>query len=81
MRQYDYRGMAELALTVPQKDIYYISWNIDACEGLALLETVDAKAGKVIIHTPKNLLNDVLSLIDGLRSEGIAIDINETKEI
>ena len=49
--------------------------------GMALLETVDAKAGEVRIHTPKNLLNDVLSLIDGLRSEGIAIDINETKEI
>lgn len=73
--------MCVFRLTAPQKDIYYISWNLDACEGLGFLETVDAKAGRVDIHSPVSLADDVLSFIKGLRNEGVPVEINETEEI
>lgn len=81
MKKCDYRGVTALRLVVPQKDIYYISWNIDVCEGLAFLETTDAKAGLVTIYAPTALLGDVYSLLDGLRVEGIQIEIVEADEI
>ncbi len=78
-------------LIVPQKDIYYISWIIDAAEGIGFLRTDDAKAGKITIFTPKELTCDLNSLIDALRAEGLEItedteygsneETNETGEI
>lgn len=65
--------LLELHFIVPQKDIYYISWNIDAAEGLGFLRTDDARAGKVTIFTPKELHGDLLGMIDALRGEGIEI--------
>lgn len=85
--------ICERRLTVPQKDIYYISWIIDAAEGIGFLRTDDAKAGKITIFTPKELMNDLNGLIEALRAEGIAIgedgtasdapeaEMNETGEI
>lgn len=37
--------IAAVRFIVPQKDIYYISWIIDAAEGIGFLQTDDAKAG------------------------------------
>ena len=39
--------IAAVRFIVPQKDIYYISWIIDAAEGIGFLQTDAAKAGKV----------------------------------
>ena len=41
-----------LKFTVPHEDIYYISWIIDAAEGIGFLQTDDAKAGKITVFTP-----------------------------
>ncbi len=65
--------ICEISLRVPQKDIYYISWTIDACEGLGLLKTEDAKRGEVTVFTPAELLGDMMECIKGLASEGIDI--------
>lgn len=70
-------GLKLLKLTVQPKDIYYISWNIDASEGLGFLKTEDAARGKVTVFTPLSLLDDMMSMIEGLRREGIAIGIDE----
>ena len=67
--------MSEISLKVSQKDIYYISWTIDACEGLGLLKTDDPKKGKVTVFTPSELLGDMLGCIEGLRNEGLEISI------
>ena len=67
--------MSEISLEVSQKDIYYISWTIDACEGLGLLKTDDPKKGEVTVFTPSELLGDMLGCIEGLRNEGLEISI------
>ena len=63
-----------LCFTVPQEDIYYISWIIDAAEGLGFMQTDDAKAGRVTIFTPSGNVSDILALMDSLRGEGIKIE-------
>ena len=67
--------MSEISLKVSQKDIYYISWTIDACEGLGLLKTDDPKKGEVTVFTPSELIGDMLGCIEGLRNEGLEISI------
>lgn len=67
--------MSEISLKVSQKDIYYISWTIDACEGLGLLKTDDPQKGQVTIFTPSELLGDMLGCIEGLCDEGLEISI------
>lgn len=65
-----------LALTVDPRDIYYISWIIDGCEGIGFLQTDDPKSGKVSIFTSLSLLQDIKSLIEGLIAEGLKITID-----
>ena len=64
-----------ISLKVSQKDIYYISWTIDACEGIGLLRTDDPKKGEVTVFTPSELLGDMLGCIEGLKDEGLEINI------
>lgn len=71
----------ELRLKVPQKDIYYMSWNLDACEGLGILMTVDAASGNVTIFAPACGLNELLSFIHGHQAEGIEMEIENLDEI
>ena len=40
------------SLVVPQKDIFYISWTVDAYEGLGFLRTDDARTGAVSLLYP-----------------------------
>jgi hypothetical protein len=67
--------LSVISLKVPQKDIYYISWTIDACEGIGLLRTDDPKKGEVTVFTPSELLGDMLGCIEGLKDEGLEINI------
>ena len=67
--------ICEISLRVPQKDIYYISWTIDACEGIGLLRTDDPKNGEVTVFAPSELLEDILGCIEGLKEEGLEINI------
>jgi hypothetical protein len=64
-----------LDLTVPPEDIYYISWNIDACEGLGILETISAREGKVTVYTTAAMLPHLYSFVEGLSKEGVAVNI------
>lgn len=68
--------IAKIHAKVKTEDIYYMSWNIDACDGLGFLQTDDAKNGLVTIFTPHNLLSVLLSFLDGLKVEGLNIEIN-----
>lgn len=71
-------NLYEVRLRVPQKDIYYISWNMDACEGLGLLRTDDAQAGMVTVFTPEKQLRHLWAFIEGHRAEGIEIEIENS---
>lgn len=61
------------SLVVPQKDIFYISWTVDAYEGLGFLRTDDAKTGAVSLLYPSCQKSAVESLLDAFESEGIEI--------
>lgn len=63
-------------LSVSPKDIYYISWNIDACEGIGILETINAAEGHVTVYTTESMLPHLRDLIRGLCKEGVRIKIN-----
>lgn len=69
-----------LKFTVPHEDIYYISWIIDATEGIGFLQTDDAKAGKITVFTPVGQEKYLLSLMESLRAEGIQITKNTDDE-
>ncbi|MDY2984463.1 MAG: DUF4911 domain-containing protein [Synergistes jonesii] len=70
--------IAALRFIVSHKDIYYISWIIDAAEGIGFLQTDDAKAGKITIFSPKEQQRYLFELLAALRAEGL--DIKEDKE-
>ena len=65
--------ITELHFTVPQKDIYYISWIIDAAEGIGFLQTDDAGAGRITVFTPAEQRHHIYALAEALRAEGIEI--------
>lgn len=69
-----------LKFTVPHGDIYYISWIIDAAEGIGFLQTDDSKAGKITVFTPVGQEQYLLSLMESLRAEGIPITENTEDE-
>lgn len=72
--------LAKVHLTVPPSDIFYISWNLDACDGLGFLQTDDARNGHVTIFTPASLLDELKSFIEGHRAEGIEITTDLIEE-
>lgn len=74
-------SIVELRLKVQRKDIYYISWNLDACEGLGILRTDNAREGGITIFSPERQLNSLLEFIEGHRAEGISIKIENLDEI
>lgn len=73
--------IVEVRYIVPPKDIYYISWIIDAAEGIGFLQTDDAKHGIVTIFTPKEQLCYVKELMEALKDEGLEIKDYITEEI
>ena len=76
------QDIEELHFTVPQKDIYYISWIIDAAEGIGFLQTDDPKTGSITIFSPEEQKKHIYSLLSALRAEGIKIaENNETEAV
>lgn len=70
------RQLVSVRLTVPLEDICYLSWNLDACEGLGFLQTDDAERGSVTVFTPEELLPELMDFIEGHRKENIEIKVN-----
>lgn len=69
--------MAELlcySLSVPKEEIFYISWTIDAYEGLGFLRTDDASEGIVSLLFPSEAEEEVNALIGAFEAEGITIE-------
>lgn len=79
MEKNSYSALSTVELTVQSEDIFYISWIIDACEGLGFLMTNDARAGKITVFTPSSQLDVLRSLFDGLKSEGLSVHIDDIK--
>ncbi len=62
------------SLAVPKEEIFYISWTIDAYEGLGFLRTDDAPAGLVSILCPSEAAAQIEELLGAFEEEGIAIE-------
>ena len=61
------------SLAVPKEDIYYISWTIDAYEGLGFLRTDDSALGLVSLLFSSDYAEDAESLLRAFEAEGISI--------
>ena len=68
--------MSELlcySLIVPKEEIFYISWTIDAYEGLGFLRTDDASEGFVSLLFPTEASAQIEEILGAFEEEGIAI--------
>lgn len=68
--------MSELlcySLAVPKEEIFYLSWTIDAYEGLGFLRTDDASEGIVSLLFPSEAAAEVEELLGAFEAEGITI--------
>ena len=67
-----------LEYLVPKGEIFYISWIIDACDELEMLETLDAKKGHIAIWTTQFMEKYVKDLMTSLKDENI--EVTELKQ-
>lgn len=67
-------GLSRYSLAVPKSEIYYLSWTIDAYEGLGFLRTDDASEGLVSLFFPSEAADDVDALLGAFEKEGITIE-------
>jgi hypothetical protein len=58
---------------VPREDICYVSWTIDSYDGLGFLSTDDPKRGLVSVFVSSDYSHELESLLEALRSEGVAL--------
>lgn len=62
------------ALRVPKDAICYMSWTIDAYEGIGFLRTDDAADGLISVLCSSDYGAEIEALLDAFESEGIRID-------
>lgn len=61
------------SLAVPKEEIFYISWTVDAYEGLCFLRTDDASEGLVSLLCPSEAAVQIEEILAAFENEGIAI--------
>lgn len=66
-------GLSRRRLCVPRERICYISWTIDAYEGLGFLVTDEAGTGTVSLYYPAGFECEVNALLEVFIEEGIPI--------
>lgn len=61
-------------IVTDRERIFYISWTVDAYEGLGFLRTDDAAEGRVSLFFTSDYRDEVEELLDAFVSEGIRIE-------
>lgn len=69
MSDTSYRKIEQQYFRVPRESIIFISWIIQAYEGVGILETIDSSSGVIVIHTPVGSKAEVLQIIQALKNE------------
>ncbi len=69
----------EVAVMLPPEDIFYVSWTLDAYEGIGFMRTDDPQGGRATIFCPEEALGEVFSLLDALSREGVALEYRLTE--
>jgi len=57
------------AITLPSKELAFLQKVLEASEGLAVLKTIDGKAGKACLIYPESNQEQVSALINNFSSE------------
>ncbi|MDR1515858.1 MAG: DUF4911 domain-containing protein [Synergistaceae bacterium] len=60
-------------IIAPKESICYMSWTLDAYDGLGFLRTDDPEKGQVSILFPSCRLEELEGLLCAFESEGIAL--------
>ncbi|MDR1965498.1 MAG: DUF4911 domain-containing protein [Synergistaceae bacterium] len=66
-------GLVRFALKAPKEEICYMSWTIDAYEGVAFLQN-EGEDGVVSIFCPPEYSAETERIIASFESEGITIE-------
>ena len=71
-------GFHRYLLRVPKEEIYYISWTIDAYEGVAFVKN-EKEPGLLSIFCTTDYACETEKIISAFESEGIKIEILHKK--
>ena len=74
MRAHEPPALLRYSLIVPRRDICYVSWTIDAYEGIGTLRTDDGDSGLVSVLFSMDYREELESLLDALESEGVHLE-------
>ena len=66
-------GFHRYLLKAPKEEIFYISWIIDACDGVAFVKNED-EPGLLSIFCSADYANETEKIISAFESEGIKIE-------
>jgi hypothetical protein len=66
-------GLVRYLLKVPREEIFYISWTIDAYDGVAFLKN-ESEEGVVSVFCTSDYAVATGKIIDAFESEGIVIE-------
>ena len=64
-------------LRIERKEIAYFKFIFEACNGIALVRTIDAGKGVVAIHVAPGCEGDVAEILKGLEKEIMMEDARE----
>jgi predicted regulator of amino acid metabolism with ACT domain len=63
-----------------KKDVILLNSIMDSYENIALVRTVDAKTGSVVLYATNNTYETVLRVLEELKKEGVQIENISTQE-
>jgi hypothetical protein len=66
-------ALMRYGVAVPKEHICYVSWTIDAYDGLGFLRTDAPEEGRVSIFFPSCRLDELECLLDAFEAEGIKL--------
>ncbi len=67
------RKCEEVVLQVDKEQINYIRNTLESYDGMALVHTLDAKAGSIQVHIAPGCRDLILSILESLVGEGLSI--------
>lgn len=71
--------MVRYRIQTVSSSIFYISWTVDAYEGIGFVRTDSPQEGLISLFCPACSRNEVDSLLHAFHAEGIPIKILEVK--
>lgn len=64
----------KIKCNILKKDVIRLNSVIDSYEGIAIVRTVDAKSGAVVLYATNDTYQTVLDVLNVLKEDGMQID-------